>query len=411
MRKFPIIIKLLVALIGVLFLAVLVYQLPPVNERLSWRMDIAQTYLRNLISPAGELPTPQTSPLPINKSMPSPTPRPSPVSIITITPTPSQIPLPASVILTPPKWERQGMNNCGPASLSMYLHYYGWEGNQYDISKMIKPAQEDRNVNVEELAYYARTHVGWLSVQYRVGGTINLLKQLLVAGYPMMIEEGFRLPSPPAWFNDDLWSAHYLLITGYDDVAGVFIGQDSYHGPDQKVLYESLDKNWQLFNRVYILLYPLDQENTIKAILGPDWNPDINRQNALATAQTEAQANPDNPFPWFNQGTNLVYFERYTDATAAFDKARELGLPQRMLRYQFGPFIADFQAGRYDDLLELTKYALKRTPNSEEALLWQGWALYRLGKVAEARIYFKTALDANRYFSDAVYALDFIEGK
>jgi hypothetical protein len=104
----------------------------------------------------------------------------------------------------------------------MYLHYYGWEGNQYDISKMIKPAQEDRNVNVEELAYYARTHAGWLSVQYRVGGTINFLKQLLVAGYPMMIEEGFHLP-PSAWFNDDQWSAHYLLITGYDNAAGVFI--------------------------------------------------------------------------------------------------------------------------------------------------------------------------------------------
>lgn len=409
MRKFPLIIKLLIALAGVLFLAVLVYQLPPVNDRLSWRMDIAQTYLRNVISPAGELPTPQTSPLPINTSTPSPTPRPSPVSTITVTQTPSQTPLPASVILTPPKWERQDMNNCGSASLSMYLHYYGWEGNQYDISKMIKPAQEDRNVNVEELAYYTRTHAGWLSVQYRVGGTINLLKQLLVAGYPMMIEEGFLLPSPPAWFNDDLWSAHYLLITGYDDTAGIFIGQDSYHGPDQKVLYESLDKNWQVFNRVYILLYPLDQENTIKAFLGPDWNPDINRQNALTTAQSEAQANPDNAFIWFNQGTNLVYFERFTDAAAAFDKARELGLPQRMLRYQFGPFIADFQAGRYEDLLELTKYALKRTPNSEEALLWQGWALYRLGKVAEARMYFKSALDANRYYSDAVYALDFIE--
>ncbi len=48
------------------------------------------------------------------------------------------------------------------------------------------------------------------------------------------------------------------------------------------------------------------------------------------------------------------------------------GLPQRMLRYQFGPFLAYFNALRTEDLLALTDYALDRTANSEEALLWRG---------------------------------------
>ena len=410
MRKFPLIIKLLIALAGVLFLAVLVYQLPPVNDRLSWRMDIAKTYLRNVISPAGELPTPQASPLAINTSTPSPIPRPPPVSAITVTQTPSQTPLPASVILTPPKLEIQDWNNCGPASMTMYLRYYGWEGTQFDISKLIKPAREDRNVNVEELAYYARTHAGWLGVQYRVGGTVDLLKQLLVAGFPMMIEESFYF-AENRWPNDDHWGAHYLLITGYDDTAEVFIGQDSFYGADQEVPYATLDKYWQAFNRVYILLYPLDQDRTIKTILDSDWDPDVNRQNALAAAQTETADDPNNAFAWFNQGSNLVYFERYAEAGQAYDKARELGLPQCMLRYQFGPFIAYFNTARFEDLLTLTKYALQRTKASEEALLWQGWALYRLGKIAEARTYFQTALDANPNYGDAVYALDFITNK
>ena len=82
-----------------------------------------------------------------------------------------------------------------------------------------------------------------------------------------------------------------------------------------------------------------------------------------------------------------------------------------MLRYQFGPFIAYFNTARFEDLLTLTKFALQRTKASEEALLWQGWALYRLGKVAEARTNFKAALDANPNYSDAVYALDFITNK
>ena len=75
----------------------------------------------------------------------------------------------------------------------------------------------------------------------------------------------------------------------------------------------------------------------------------------------------------------MVYFERYFEANDAYDKARELGLPQRMFRYQFGPFIANFQWNRTEDLLALTDYALQRTEMSEETWLWHGWALYRNG--------------------------------
>ena len=74
-----------------------------------------------------------------------------------------------------------------------------------------------------------------------------------------------------------------------------------------------------------------------------------------------------------------MYFERYREAAEAYDRARELGLPQRMLRYQFGPFFAYFHTRRMDDLKSLTEYALQITPNSEEALLWQGWMLFRNG--------------------------------
>ncbi len=96
-------------------------------------------------------------------------------------------------------------------------------------------------------------------------------------------------------------------------------------------------------------------------------------------AQAATEKDPSDAFAWFNVGSNLVYFERYDEANAAYDKARELGLPQRMFRYQFGPFIANFQANRTDDLLALTDYALQRTDMSEETWLWHGWALYRKG--------------------------------
>ena len=79
-----------------------------------------------------------------------------------------------------------------------------------------------------------------------------------------------------------------------------------------------------------------------------------------------------------------------------------------MLRYQFSPFIAYFHSGQIDDLLALTEYALKITPNSEEALLWHGWGMYRQGKNNDALANFRQALIENSNYLDAQYAIDFL---
>jgi tetratricopeptide (TPR) repeat protein len=299
------------------------------------------------------------------------------------------------------------MNNCGPASLAMYLRYYGWGGDQFTISELLKPRREDRNVNVEELVYWVRTRAGWLGAEFRVGGDIELMKRFLAAGIPVLIEESMELDEP-APFSQDYWAAHYLLLTGYDDDQGVFIGQDSFTGPDRIVTYEDVDQAWRSFNRVYILVYPMQQEDTVKDILGPHWDVRYNRQHALEVAQAEAEADPEDAFAWFNVGTNLVYFERYNDAASAYDTARTLGLPQRMTRYQFGPFFAYFHTFRTDDLMALAEHALRVTRNSEEALLWRGWGHFRLGDRSSAIADFQAALEANPYYQDAQYALDFV---
>ena len=143
--------------------------------------------------------------------------------------------------------------------------------------------------------------------------------------------------------------------------------------------------------------------------MGTDWDADQNRKNALEAARRETQSLPDSPFPWFNLGTNLAYFEEYDQAAQAYDRARELKLPQRMLRYQFGPFLVYFHSGRTADLMALVDYALKVTPNSEEALLWKGWGLYRQGHKNEALNAFSQALAARPGYADAQYALDYVK--
>ncbi|MBC8508635.1 MAG: C39 family peptidase [Chloroflexi bacterium] len=408
--------------IAAVIVGLLLYQVPVVNRRLSWRLDIAMTYLRGVINPVEALPTPKVESRAVSNTVtPSPTVAPAgtatgtaiPTNAGTDIPTPtltasaSPTALPEKVELEAKGWEQQDWNNCGPAALSGYLRYYSWEGDQFDISNLIKPVRQDRNVNMEEMAHFARNYAGWLNIQYRVGGDIELLKQFVAAEIPVLIEASFFFDGA-YWPNDDLWAAHYLLVTGYDEAASTFTVQDTYRGPNRRLDFATVDEYWQPFNRLYMLIYLPHQEETVQAILGSAWEEQTNRQLALEASQAEIEARPEDAYAWFNLGTNLLYFERYEEAAQAYDNARTYGLPQRMLRYQFGPFFAYFHSGRNDDLLTLTGYALQRTPNSEEALLWHGWGLYRQGNINGAVVDFYAALEANRFYLDAQYALDFV---
>ncbi len=413
--------KYLFVVLTVLFLAVVAlgFYYSPLRRSMEVRLDIWGTKLHTLIYPVGAPPT---------VSAPLPTPAVTTLALhteaaATITPTlqtsPSPAPtietplltvtaLPAEVRLPSPKFELQDWNNCGPDALSLYLRFYGWEGDQFSISDEVKPLRADRNVNIDELAGYVTRHVDNLTVEYRVGGSLDTLRRLIAAGFPVLVEETFTFEEP-FWYQDDLWGGHYLLLNGYNDTARTFLTQDSYWGADKYISYEQLDQNWQAFNRVYLLVFPPDAAGTIKAILKDNWDPDSNRKNALQTARHETQVTPNNAFAWFNLASNLVYFEDYQGAAVAYDQARSLTIPQRMLRYQFGPFLAYFHSGRTDDLMSLVDYALKVTPNSEEALLWKGWGLYRQGKKADALASFSKALEAHPGYGDAEYALQYVK--
>ncbi len=410
---------------GLAILAFFVYQFPQVQSRLAWRIDRTMTFLRGVVDPVKPMPTAALSQLTTpgasddpssipSLTMPTVTPTipltatPKPTLEQSPTPVPSPTALPAKVELQSPDYELQDINNCGPATLTMALRYYGWEGDQFTISDILKPKREDRNVNVEELVSYVLTQAAWLEPQYRVGGDIQMLRKLVAAGFPVVVEEAFIMEDS-YWYNDDRWAGHYLLITGYDDAAQQFITQDVFVGANHKVSYATLDKNWKAFNRVYLLVYPPDQRPLVQEVLGDQWDQTQNRQHALDVANQEVKKDSTDSFALFNLGTNLVYFDRYQEAAKAYDTARSLGLPQRMLRYQFGPFFTYFNIGRNDDLLALTEYALKRTPNSEEAMLWRGWALYHLGKKEELLTLFQEALDAHPGYPDAQYALDFVQ--
>jgi hypothetical protein len=376
--------NIFIGLAGLILLAVLIYQIPYINSIVSWRIEKFTIYAKNTINPLGPVPTA----LPITPKPATPTANATATSTPMIELTPSVTPtagatfapLPAQASITAPSYEKQAPNDCGPATLAMTLHIYGWEGDQSDIASVVKPISGDRNVNPEELRYYVRTQAGWLNMEYRVGGNIEILKRLLAAKYPVMVESvTFIDPNDALSSTDDLWAAHYLLLTGYDDSTQTFTVQDSYHGANLKIPYAQLEKEWKPFNNLYLVIYFPQFEEEMKTLLASDWDPSLNRQTALDASQADSAKNPTDAFAWFNLGSNLVYFDRYEEAALAYDKARKIGLPLRMFRYQFGPFLAYFHANRNEDLLVLTDYARNVTEMSEEAWLWYGFGLYRKG--------------------------------
>ena len=391
---------IIIALTGMLVLAIGIYQIPRVNEAIAWRIEKFTLYAKNTINPPGPVPTA----LPVT---PQPTasltiPTSTVVANISATATATLPPLPAQASIPSPEYEKQTPNNCGPATLSMALHMYGWEGAQADIAAFIKPVTGDRNVNPEELRYYVRTQAGWLNLEYRVGGSIETLKRLIAANYPVIVESVTSLdPNDALGPTDDLWAAHYLLLTGYDDSAQSFTIQDSYHGADLKITYSQLEEEWKPFNNLYLVMYFPEFEEEMKTLLASNWDPNLNRQNTLAASQADSAKNPTDAFAWFNVGSNLVYFDRYEEAALAYDKAREIGVPLRMFRYQFGPFLAYFHSGRNDDLLVLTDYARGVTEMSEETWLWYGYGLYRKGDNAGALKAWQKADSINpQFFED-----------
>jgi tetratricopeptide (TPR) repeat protein len=303
----------------------------------------------------------------------------------------------ATVLLTGFRHTFQTWNNCGPANMAMALSYYGWKGSQADSAAFLKPDPEDRNVNPDELAAFARSQ-GFQAI-VRVNGSLDLLKALLRAGLPPIVEKGFEPEEKLGWMG------HYELLTGWSDTTHEFIAMDSYLGPNLGVSFDDMDKYWRQFNRTYIVVYRADQQETLAKIIGVDMDDATMYRNALAQAQAEVSANPNDAFGWFNVGTNYSALQMINESVAAYDQARRIGLPWRMTWYQFGWFDAYLVAGRFDDITALADATLKSDPYSEEMYFYKGLVLQKRGDANAARGQFELALKHNPNFARAKQTL------
>jgi tetratricopeptide (TPR) repeat protein len=346
----------------------------------------------------------------------------------------AQATLPISYRITGFHYEPQMWNNCGPATLTNALSFFGYGNDQRRAQDFLKPNLEDKNVSPWQIVDFVNTQVPEIPVfsLWRAGGNLELLKTLLANDFPVIIEQGY---DPPP--HDLGWMGHYLLLIGYDEGSQVFVSYDSYEGENWNYEYSHIEEFWQHFNYTYIVLYKGNREAELNALLGDDADVLVNIVNARDIAIAEAQADNNDAFAWFNIGTNLVRLAQlsrnmgdedgtliyYTNATVAYNQARNLGLPWRMLWYQFGPYEAYYEVAQhssdpveasnlYNEILRLARLTIDNCQNPdgicyiEETYYWGGMARVALGETDRALNNFYTALQINSNYQAAMEARD-----
>lgn len=310
---------------------------------------------------------------------------------------------------------QQTFNNCGPANLTQVLNWYGDPTTQAEAAAYLKPNVEDRNVSPWQLSDYVNDFTELRSTVHS-GGTLDLLKRLIAAGFPVVIEKGYE---PVRTVSND-WYGHYLTLFSYDEAQGVFYSMDTFDFVDPALgrvdTYDEIERYWKQFNHTFYVVYEPAQEEEVHAILGPEMLDPLQMwQNAAERAQAALEEQPNDAFVWFNLGTSLTRLgeltgetEFYENGAGAFDQARQLGMPPTMLWYEFRPYVAYMKVSRYDDMLAISSaiLATQGGQNVEETYLYRGHALLYQGDEAGAAAAYTRALELNQNFYPAQIALD-----
>lgn len=304
-------------------------------------------------------------------------------------------------LLKAPRQVYQTFNNCGPATLSMILSWYGTDVSQKELGENMRPYQnpkgdnDDKTIFTQEFSDWAERY-GLHSVS-RVNGSLELLKLLVANDIPVVVKTWLRP-------NEDI--GHFRIVRGFDQSEQVLIQDDSYHGPNRKISYYDFLSMWQPFNYAYIIVYPSDKEESVRAILLEEWDESVAWSRAVERARQEEALDPGNVYPPFNQATSLYHLGKYDESVAAFERV-EGRLPRRMLWYQIEPIQAYQKLGQFERVLAISDTLLNNGNRAfSELYLIRGEIYLSEGDREKAREQFELALVYNRNFQPAREALE-----
>ncbi|RPJ44981.1 MAG: hypothetical protein EHM21_09745 [Chloroflexi bacterium] len=425
----------LVALALLIFGSLLML-LPPVQERVFWRVDQLRLRVFYALNPPEEevfkpdvqvaaivkaTLTQMVAQTPVATASPTVVPSPTAPDAPTQAPTPTLAPLPpaATVAEVPYIDQHYGYNNCAPANLTMALKFWGWGGAREDVSAAVKPFPKDKNVMPYELADFVNGQTRMRAL-VRMGGTTEVLKRLIASGFPPIVERGVLLRDLSGKVS---WMGHYQVAYGYDDSQGKFQVMDSYEegGDHFTQTYDEMSKGWRSFTNTFVVVYPPEREGELLALLGPYADENYGFTTAVQTASDEAVTltGQDQFFAMYNRGSALVKLQDYAGAADAYDQAFSLYAaltgsqrPWRIVWYQTGPYFAYFNTGRLQDVIGLADKTIKSAsePFLEESFYWRARAKAQTGDVQGAIDDLNKSLEYHPNFGPSVVLLQQLGG-
>ncbi|KKQ51855.1 hypothetical protein A2865_04500 [Candidatus Woesebacteria bacterium RIFCSPHIGHO2_01_FULL_39_17] len=290
----------------------------------------------------------------------------------------------------------QTFNNCGPATLSMILSYYGKNVSQKELGEKMRPYQvasgdnDDKTIFTSEFVEWAKKY-GFEAIR-RVNGDINILKTFTANGIPVVVKTWLHM-------NEDI--GHFRIIRGFDDGSQDIIQDDSYEGPNRKIPYYDFLSMWQPFNYAYIIVYTPDKKDLVEAIIGSEMDDTLAWESSLGRAQKEAELDTENVYPWFNQSMAYYHLGEYQKSVEAYERV-EKRLPRRMLWYEIEPILAYQKLADFERVFQITSKVLNGGNRAYSELYQIRGEIYLVqGNKEAAKREFELAVQYNKNYTPA----------
>lgn len=303
-----------------------------------------------------------------------------------------------SALLHSQQYVYQTYNNCGPATLSMLLDFYGVNITQQQIADQLRPYNntqgynDDKSVTLDELASFARKQN--MVTFKRANGDLDKIKKLITNGMPVITI---------TWIDDKGGFGHYRIIKGYDDLKQEIIQDDSIFGQGKKVKYDEFMRLWQVFNYDYLVIVPSEKAEIVKNILGND----IEEKAAFTYALKRSQAEQSS-FATFNQSINYYYLGEYENSIKSFELVKSQ-VPYRLIWYQIEPIMAYQKMKKFDQVFSLTDQIIQSgNPAFSEIYQIRGEIYLEKGEIQNAKKELEKAVFFNKYYQPASQLLQSI---
>ncbi|MCH9742742.1 MAG: PA2778 family cysteine peptidase [Proteobacteria bacterium] len=258
--------------------------------------------------------------------------------------------LPPQAMITSVPFVAQSDHECGPATLSMVLKFYGKEVALNQLVDQVYLPERQGSLQVEMQSAPRRHDM----VSYVLEPKLSALLQEIAAGHPVIVFQNLSLPLYPVW--------HYAVVLGYDKNQDTVV-LHSGETPNQSMSFYTFEQVWARGHYWAMVLLPpevlpasLAEDKVAAAIAHVErvnpataltayqralivWQDDPilllgagnaaynlgKKETAVVTYQTLVEKHPEFADAWHNLAQARFELGQYALAADAINRAIKLG--------------------------------------------------------------------------------------